>query len=194
MYSRPFSAFVLIGVAPGMIFSRLIQFLPASGISVTCFACTVANRTAESFTSACSAVAVTVTDSAAAPTSSVMFPNANCWNPFTPRFSIRFSLKPGAEILTVYVPTTTAGNVNRPDSVVVVARVLCVPFSVSRTAAPATEPPLESCAVPVIDPKPDCANKGAAPSARDKESTDRKRDMSVGTVLSQKGPFRSNNL
>ena len=62
VYSRPFSALVLVGVAPGITFSRLIQLRPASGISDTCLACTVAKRTAESLTSACSAVADTVTD------------------------------------------------------------------------------------------------------------------------------------
>ena len=91
----------LVGVAPGITLSRLIQLRPARGISDTCFACTVANRTAESLTKACSADAVTVTVSAAAPTSNVICPSATCWNPFTPRFSIRFSLNPTWVTVTV---------------------------------------------------------------------------------------------
>ena len=101
VYSRPFSAFVLVGVAPGITFSRLIQLRPASGISETCLACTVANRTAESLTSACSADAVTVTDSVGAPTSSVICPSATCWKALMLRFSIFFSLKPAWLIVTV---------------------------------------------------------------------------------------------
>jgi hypothetical protein len=75
--------------------------------------------------------------------------------PWVRRIPLRSSVSsPGNEIVTVYVPGGTDGNVNTPLEFVTVSRVMPLASFFSTTLAFGTTPPVRSTTVPLMDALP----------------------------------------